>query len=336
VSNAIVDGLRAAGLSVTPLQQEGRPVRLTWDPATEILGTRAMIVIPDIHFATGLTGDVFANDGTSALATLSRLVDATIAVKGSWEASGKRLSVVQLGDLYDVWRAYPTYVDHPTSDYRIIEDAYGAVLGKLMGPADARVCVGNHDATLALYPPSWGRDANGPNGRLAYAQSFVNGRVLAFHGHQVDQLVEAMGGQEGDSAAKLATIVAKLSNPLSMLLQRGVDFAIDFFSDPSVEQFEDVAARQWPEWTAVGATGPFSAPRWSDRDGREHLRAVLEGITGSSTVRVALVGHSHRPGVTAVTVGDRFVPVVDVGSWVWGAAQIAIGVEGELALYEVS
>ncbi len=335
MSNVVVDGLAAAGVSLSPLVQEGQPVKLAWDPATEILGTRALIVIPDMHFASGLTGDVFANDGRTALATLQRLVDAIVAFKARYEATGNRVSVLQLGDLYDVWRAYPEYKDHPTSDYRVIEDAYGAVLGKLMGAADARVCVGNHDATLALYPPSWARNANGPNGRLAYAQSFVNGRILGFHGHQIDQLVEAMGGQDGDAAAKLATILAKLSNPLSMLLQRGVDFAIDFFADPSVEQFSNVADRQWPASTSITDVAPFSAPRWSERDGSDHLRAVLEGVAGASTVRVAFVGHSHRPGVTAVRVGGRFVPVVDVGSWVWGAAQIAIGIEGEIGVWSV-
>jgi hypothetical protein len=63
---------------------------------------------------------------------------------------------------------------------------------------------------------------------------------------------------------------------------------------------------------------------------------VLQGVAGSSTVRVVFVGHSHRPGVTAVSVNGRFVPVVDVGSWVWGASQIAIGVEGEIALWNVT
>lgn len=333
MTNVVVDGLRANGITLDPLFQDDRHVSLSWDPADEILGTRALIVVPDIHFATGADGDVFANGTATALSRLDRLADAIVAFKASYEATGKRLSVLQLGDLYDVWRAYPEYVDHPTSDYSVIEGAYGTVIGKLVGPADARVCVGNHDATMAQFPPSWARGPNGPNGRLAYAQSFVAGRVIGFHGHQIDQLVEAMQGQEGEGAARLASILAKLSNPLSQLLQRGVDFAIDFFADPS--QFVDVANRQWPESTSLGDDQGFSAPRWCDREHADHLRSVLEGIAGASTVRIAFVGHSHRPGVTAVSVRGRFVPVVDVGSWVWGASQIAIAVEGQVGLWTV-
>ena len=334
MTNAVAAGLAARGVGLTPLLQDELPVRVSWNVEENILGTRALIVIPDIHFANGGDGDVFADGDGTARDRFARLVDAIVSFKASYEASGGRLSVLQLGDLYDVWRAYPEYVDHPTSDYRVIEDAYGAVIDKLVGAADARVCVGNHDATLALYPPSWARGPNGPNGRLAYAQSFVQGKVLGFHGHQIDQLVETMGGQAGAGAARLASIVAKLSNPLSQLLQRGVDFTIDFFADPS--QFLEIADRSWPRSSSLSDTQVFSCPRWCDRDGTEHLRAVLSGMAGASTVRLAFIGHSHRAGVTAVSVGGRIVPVIDVGSWVWGASQIAIAVEGEAALFTVS
>lgn len=334
MSNAIVSGLASRGVTLTPLEQEGLPVKLTWSGGEPILGTRALVVIPDVHLASGGDGDVFADGDDLASNRLSRLVDAIVSFKTSFEAAGGRLSVLQLGDLYDVWRAYPDYVDHPTSDYSVIESTYGDVIGKLTGAADARVCVGNHDAVMALYPPSWARGPNGPNGRLAYAQTFVQGRVLGFHGHQIDQLVEAMGGQEGEGAARLASVLAKLSNPMSQLLQRGVDFAVDFFADPS--QFVEVAQRMWPRSTAIRDTAPFSSPRWCDRDGADHLRAVMEGIVGANATRVAFIGHSHRPGITAVHVGSRFVPVIDTGSWVWGASQIAIGVEGEIALWTVT
>ncbi|CAN5815619.1 hypothetical protein BH09MYX1_BH09MYX1_42240 [soil metagenome] len=337
MTNVVVDGLRARGVTLDPLYQEGKLVRLTWDSSEPILGTRAMVVIPDMHFAAGDGGDVFAFGSTpTPLARLGSLVDGLVGFKTSYEASGRRLSVLQLGDLYDVWRAYPEYVDHPTSDYGVIESAYGGVIGNLMDACDARVCVGNHDATMANYPPSWARNANGPNGRLAYAQAFVSGKILGFHGHQVDQMVEAMGSQSGEAAARVATILAKLSSSLSQLIQQNVDFAIDFFADPSPQQLVDVALRQWPSSTSLTDTSVFQSPRWCDREHPEHLRALIEGISGASMVRIAFVGHSHRPGVTGVTVGSRFVPVIDVGSWVWGASQIAIAVEGEVSLWTVS
>ena len=69
MTNVVVDGLRANGITLDPLFQDDRHVSLSWDPADEILGTRALIVVPDIHFATGADGDVFANGTATAVGT---------------------------------------------------------------------------------------------------------------------------------------------------------------------------------------------------------------------------------------------------------------------------
>jgi hypothetical protein len=41
-------------------------------------------------------------------------------------------------------------------------------------------------------------------------------------------------------------------------------------------------------------------------------------------MQVALVGHSHRPGISWSPVAGRRVPVVDVGSWTYGRAEFAV------------
>jgi UDP-2,3-diacylglucosamine pyrophosphatase LpxH len=329
ISNALV----AAGAPITPLQQADTEVKLTWNTSLtgSILGEEVLVVLPDMHLGGGDAGDIFrGNQQDAARDRLSRFVAALAKVAPQFPT----MSIVHLGDLYDVWRAYPQYRDHPTSDYRVIEDAYGESLGILLQDLGARVCVGNHDAALGLFPPAWARSPSGVTGQLAYGHRFAGGRVLAFHGHQHETLAEAMATEGGSGAVRLATEVAKLSNPLSMLIQRGVDLLDDMFSDSELS-LSDLLNARWPEVDAPDDAHGFDSPRWCDRDGRDVLQTLVGALPEASALRLVVVGHSHRPGVSAIHIDGKLVPLVDVGSWVWGRAQIAIASEGELQMWSV-
>jgi predicted phosphodiesterase len=71
----------------------------------------------------------------------------------------------------------------------------------------------------------------------------------------------------------------------------------------------------------VGSSGVEGCPMK-----RVHLAANLH-------VRVALVGHTHRPGIdwTVVETG-RGVPIVDAGSWTYGRAEFAVIAEDGIGL----
>jgi hypothetical protein len=334
--NIVCESLREQGMLVAPLVQGGVEVKLTWVPkaADPILEDRVIVVLPDIHLSNDGDGDIFRQNKATRHARLRLFLQALIHARELVEHHGRRFSVVHLGDFYDVWRAYPEYKDHPTSDYRAVETKYADVIDLMINGLDMRVCVGNHDANLARFPPWWARNQLGPNGRLAYAQRFAGGKVVAFHGHQLDQADEAMQAQDGSTLVKIATIAAKLSNPLSLLIQQGIDLQIDLRADHALA-LDGLSTGGWEKSRTLRDQGGFSCSRWCDRLNMQHAKAVLERTVFSNALRIAFIGHSHRAGITATHVGERFVPVIDAGSWAWGQSQFAIAVEGEVSLWNL-
>lgn len=331
--SAFTDHLLASGVSLSPLDQSGRTATLEWDTQITgpVLGEQILVAIPDMHLSDGGPGDVFVGRGADQLARISRLLDGLASAKAAFPTT----RVVQLGDLYDVWRAYPEYRDHPTSDYRRIEHAYGSVIGRLTQGLRARVCIGNHDAILGLYPPSWARTPTGPTGRLAYGHLLGVGRVLAFHGHQEAAVGEALAAQGGEDVVKIATLAAALWKAPSQMLQEELDLAAELLSDPEWSLAE-MLARHWPFVDAPPGEHGYWSPAWCARNGRERLGRLASELPWASDLRMILVGHSHCPGISMTEVRGRLVPLVDAGSWIQGKSQIVVAEEGRLTLYAMT
>lgn len=324
--------LTAAGAVLEPLRQAGEEVTLEWDTSITgpILGDQILVALPDLHLSDGGSGDVFVGVGSGARARMERLLRALVAAKASFP----RTRVVQLGDLYDVWRAYPKLQGQlpERATYELIDKPYSEILDLLLNQLRARVCVGNHDAILALFPPFWARTAdNEPTGQLACSHLFGSGRVLAFHGHQDKAVGEAMTALGGTGVVKLMTMAATLSAPLSQGLQQTFDLAAEFFEDPTPALFDG----HWRQAAPPAAATGFSSPRWCDRNHREKLALLASRHPQAANLRLLIVGHSHCPGISMTEVQGRAVPLIDVGSWVQGKSQIAIAEEGRLTIYTV-
>ena len=330
--SAFTDHLADRGVTLEPLDQAGRTATLEWD--TEItgpvLGDMILVAIPDMHLSDGGAGDVFLGLSEDQLERFSRLLDALISAKAAFPTT----RVVQLGDLYDVWRAYPEYKDHPTSHYERIEDAYGPILRKLTVDLRARVCIGNHDAILGLYPPSWAQTPAGPTGRLAYGHLLGGGRVLAFHGHQEVGVGQAMAAQGGEGVVKVATLAAGLWKAPVQMLQDELDLAAELSTDPEWSLGE-MLARHWPFVDAPPGSEGFRSPAWCARNGRDRLGTLASALPGAAALRLLVVGHTHCPGISMTEIGGRMVPLVDAGSWIQSKSQIVIAEEGRLTIYTV-
>src|SRR5262249_46249592 len=151
----------------------------------------------DLHLGDGGDADIFRGKqgmGAAHRERFEKFLTAAVAAKAALTAQGRRLSVIQLGDCYDVWRAFPFHENVPGRTYSAIRDAYSKVESLLIDDLDARFCVGNHDAILAQFPPDWAFTAGA---RLAYSQRFCSGSVFAFHGHQGDALADTLASQHG-------------------------------------------------------------------------------------------------------------------------------------------
>jgi hypothetical protein len=325
--------LSDAGVSTIPLRIDATPVQLSWtpDPNDPIVDERAIIVIPDLHLGDGGDADIFrgvAQGGTNVNRDrFQQFLTALVQVRQNLQAAGRRLSVVQLGDSYDLWRTYPFHAHVPGQTYAAIEAVYSNITSLLVDELDTRFCDGNHDADLAKYPPDW---AFGAGGRFAYSQRFCAGRVFAFHGHQTDAVVDTMAAQNGQTWVALGSVLTTIWNGFGQSLQEWIDRMEDSHPNDS---------GGYPQGSAPA--GRFGSPRWSDRGERKtRLEKIFVGMAQTSAqiagaARLVLVGHTHRPGVAWFTHGSRVLPVVEVGSWTYGRSQFAIIEEGSVRLLEL-
>ena len=106
-------------------------------------------------------------------------------------------------------------------------------------------------------------------------------------------------------------------------LQRFFDTSL---ADPIFTDL-DHTSLPWPPAPA-GAAVPagWSAP-WVVRDDAAQLGVPLLAWEQSvrQDLRVGIVGHSHRPGISWTEVADgQSIPLVDAGSWTYGRTSFAV------------
>lgn len=311
VNSEILQQLRLAGLSPEPARVDGAPIELGWsaDPAAPVLDSRILLVLPDLHLGDG---------GHDESLRLERFLGAVVAAKGRLQARGRALSVCQLGDLYD------GRMD------TAIRNAYRRVESLLIDELDTRFCVGNRDWMLSRSPPDWGFTA----GRIGHSQRFCRGRVFAFHGHQGDERVDTLIGDEAQLWTTLGSSLASIASPADALVE-------DRVADWEEPTLAGEASAGWPEGTGPNVPTPFRSPRWShygERPARfrrvlDAARALAPAITDG--IRLVFVGHSHRPGVAWFEFAGRVVPVMDVGSFCHGRSQFALVEEGSATLWQL-
>jgi hypothetical protein len=331
MANEITNHLTLAGFTPLRVSVDGEPIELSWqqEPAEPIVDNRVILVLPDLHLGDGGDSDIFR--GAEGLGPTHRqrfesFLSAVVLAKAELATRQQRLSVVQLGDCYDVWRAFPFHEHVPGRTYSAIRTAYTRIESLLIDDLDTRFCVGNHDAILAQYPPDW---AFTSGARLAYSQRFCAGRVFAFHGHQGDVLSDQLAGQHGQFWVALGSTLSAIMNPAGIALQQLIDQQEDTYPGD-----EDGG---WPVGAAPTRPTRFECRRWSDYQGRpERFRKMLETVPPlSQAIRLVVVGHTHRPGLSWFELGGRVIPVLDVGSWTYGRSQFAIIEAGSASVWQL-
>ncbi len=162
--------------------------------------------------------------------------------------------------------------------------------------------------------------------------------VLAFHGNDLVSLRDV--DLDVNYQTWLLSFVQSLEQmpiigDLVALLQRHFD---DSLEDPFFSRDLPLSL-PWPAPTA-GATVPrnWTAP-WVMRDHAAQFGEELLDWENAvdCTLELAIVGHSHRPGISwsEVEVGRR-IPVVDVGSWTYGRTEFAVLCADGIGLAELS
>jgi hypothetical protein len=269
------------------------------------------IVIPDVHLGVG--NDVFRTaDPTQT--NSSRLLDFLESLASLRDEVGPtKFRVVQVGDWYDFYRA-----PAPTVALQVaaIELQYGDIC-KAARAVPLLHCIGNHDAALYKNP-------NATTSRFGIAQPLGSNGVMAYHGHDTATL-EAI--EEQDIGAEIALSIVDLV-ALFPVLSQIADFA-QMVADDSFQEVwtkgNQGGDKPWPQ--AAGAPPAAWTAPWVARDDAAALVKAARGLeyVTDTALEVVFVGHSHRPGISSAWItAEREIALVDVGSWTYGRAEIAI------------
>jgi hypothetical protein len=313
----------AQGLPIRWLADGGGPPMraVLTDGSALDLSVDAAVVIPDVHLGIGRS-DAFQEGDATRTGRLERFLGVLARLKGSLPAG--RFAAVQLGDFFDVMRTSQPGASF-TDRLAIVLRAYPNV-AELATALPLLHCIGNHDHELFDHRADLG--GLGINAHIVRA---LGPGVLAFHGNDLVSLANIQ--LSVDYQTWLLSLVQSV---VSMPVLGDVVEALQRFFDRSLADpiFDDPShtSLAWPR-APEGASVPqgWSAP-WVVRDDAAQLGVPLLGWEQQvrQDLRLGIVGHSHRPGISFTEVADgQTIPLVDVGSWTYGRTNIAIvGTDG--------
>jgi hypothetical protein len=314
----VEDFFRDSGLPLHWLADAGQPPMkaMRTGGATLDLSVEAAVVIPDVHLSVG-RDDSFQEKEPGRVTRFERFLDVLAALRDKLGAPN--FAAVQLGDFYDVMR---TLTPWQTFEKRlaVVFDAYPSIVKRAQA-LPLLHCIGNHDHELFENRATLG--ALGINAHIARA---IGPGVLAFHGNNLVSLRTV--NLDINYQMWLLSLVQGL---VEMPVGGELVSALQHLFDESLEDpiFANAAhtSLAWPP-AGGGANRPegWDAP-WVVRESAAQLGEPLldwENTLGKE-LKLAIIGHSHRPGIGWAEVAiDQRIPVVDVGSWTYGRTNFAV------------
>jgi hypothetical protein len=304
-----------------------------------------LIAIPDVHLADGTGADIFAAGAFAAHS--KRLFDFIhlAAYDVMTAAYQGKLELVQLGDWYDIWRAYPD--DLSTPSYRRIEEPYKEII-HLDADIGLKHLVGNHDAAFARGLSSY---------RSSQPELFPFGSWLAggasvfgLHGHQSDAM-SLTDAPDHPLAAKFIAFLSGLARGShDSSFWQSVEDAADkgTFGDAILTWAKGVFLGVRPDGHAeiTAHAAPFPIANWgpiaafSVNGSADKLHEIVAQIAKPqgappAPLRCLVVGHSHIPRVSWVTTATDPVVVIDVGSWAYGSSNVLLAAGNAAGVYDV-
>lgn len=295
-----------------------------------------IFAVPDVHLCDGEGGDIFLDGKPEKAAKLAATLRAMHDYRDTHPQSAR---AVQLGDWFDIWRVCGKNPMDMAFNKIQNADAFTAILDW-----DARLglphIIGNHDAAFLNAVP---------NRRAAQAQFFRSGlwlgnNVYAMHGHQTS-IIPPMGSAFDQLAVHVATVLGGFIPGVTKIEQfiDGQQIAGEikhWIKEVFTGSHEDMGAHLRPR-----NTSPLPAPIASgDFVMREDLAALIaivhqvEQMAGSHgrAADLVLVGHSHVPCVSWLSLGTRPVVLVDAGAWVYDQSNFLIAAGDTVSVFNVN
>ncbi len=286
------------------LSNRGEPytVPSVWRP---LLGEYdALVAIPDMHmFFHGSPQDCFQYGAPAMKDFLEHLID----VKQDMKSQGRRLAVVQLGDMYEL--RYP----HPLTARRLTPEAviashplYETIHNQLLR-LETVFIIGNHDYELARSPE-----------RVVSANF---GRVFCEHGYQADRWYHFSNPQRKfwetsmylySHFRRWEARVNKVRR-LARNLSEGQQAALGILSGAQ-------------ERSNPGDAIMYSRHRLKYYDRKFHI-----DLRRGAPTRIIVTAHSHVPLLYTHACNDHCW-YVDAGAWTEGRSDFVIITNDEIAL----
>lgn len=304
--NELLRWFASQGMPFRWRSERGKPALLLPRAGREVpLGdTEIAVVIPDVHLGWG--DDIFRYGSDHHAPRLERFLNMLLQLR----AAGHKLEVIQLGDWYDLWRTPPGSF---AAKRQAIEAHYPGIVAAARELRIAH-CIGNHDAAFFGMPPS---DMD-----VAAARKLGGSQILCFHGHDLVSLknivVEARTQADVVGAVNVFATGVPVLGKLAAWVQMVADRTRDpWYSEPRSLPWEPTA-HGLPDWDAP----------WVARDGAIEVGPVIRSLEHDQAGQhfaLAIVGHTHRPGISWSPVGpNHAIPLIDAGSWTYGRAELAL------------
>jgi len=219
------------------------------------------------------------------------------------------LEIIQIGDLFDLWKIVG-------NNPNLIEAHYQSISGLLDKLLDTIYVVGNHDIDL------FKRYANDKFGRqLSYFSSALEKkRVIYQHGWQADfcNNVSSWSGTIGENVTLLVDEIQKLYPNADVILGNAWE---------SISSIFDIYNK---------SLTPVANP--SEFIHADYVRHYIEFMinNGNNTreddLLLSVVGHTHSPYLTEITGNGKIYYFMDCGSWTHGHSEIGIIAGRDMAI----
>jgi UDP-2,3-diacylglucosamine pyrophosphatase LpxH len=306
----------AKGMPFSWRVEHGKPALLKRHDGTALPlgGMQVGVVIPDVHLGWG--NDVFRYNDPKRGDRLEKFLTLVTQLRDEVHA----LSVVQLGDWYDIWRTPPGSLE---TKKEAIEKQYAHIVALARG-LKIQHCIGNHDAAFYAHPPA-ATDID-----VAIARQLGGPDIVCFHGHDFVTLENIVVEASGQASVLAGVNLFATAVPILGQLAAWIQMVADRTRDPWYNEPKSLA---WDS-AHLGLAG-WDAP-WVARAGAVQIGPVIrsaEHAQNAHRVTLAIVGHTHRPGISWTPVApNHSVPLIDAGSWTYGRAEFALVCEDGVGL----
>ncbi|MCP5052849.1 MAG: hypothetical protein GY940_37115 [bacterium] len=305
------------------------------------------IFLPDLHLMTDATQKQYAYS-TNNLNLLEEVMKYLVSFKESETANGQTASVLQIGDLLELFRegkvtwSYDDLAKWNSVLQRIYEDKF-FILDPLLDSLEATLLLGNHDIIMHRFQKYL-------SARFSDYFPGPKGPLVALHGH----IFSAFETRFPDFLKRLGVLsfIGKKRKPpfndLSQLtnqLARNIlndDTTPDDATDKTVKidlgkidedgpvskadaPLNDLSSNmldRLPSGDNPPAKWEFNVQRKGAPGVNEKLLQWLDDSnvffneTLELDIKVALIGHTHKARIAVDETGGGFFTLVDTGAWV--------------------